>query len=92
MCPANSRTLILASSGLASIGKAAEGAGLADRALRLDPRMTPANLTGVHDAYFMAQQYASTRQRVRDQAGRRWALEYAEYPEAKAMGEFKLSG
>jgi TolB-like protein/class 3 adenylate cyclase/tetratricopeptide (TPR) repeat protein len=60
MCPANSHTLILAASGLASIGKAAEGAGLADRALRLDPRMTPANLTGVHDAYFMAQRYEDT--------------------------------
>jgi TolB-like protein/class 3 adenylate cyclase/tetratricopeptide (TPR) repeat protein len=60
MCPANSHTLILAASGLASIGKAAEGAGLADRALRLDPRMTPANLTGVHDAYYMAQRYEDT--------------------------------
>jgi TolB-like protein/class 3 adenylate cyclase/Tfp pilus assembly protein PilF len=60
MCPANSHTLILAASGLASIGKAAEGAGLADRALRLDPRMTPANLTGVHDAYYMAERYEDT--------------------------------
>jgi TolB-like protein/tetratricopeptide (TPR) repeat protein len=60
MCPANSHALILAASGFASIGKAAEGAGLADRALRLDPRMTPANLTGVHDAYYMAQRYEDT--------------------------------
>jgi TolB-like protein/class 3 adenylate cyclase/tetratricopeptide (TPR) repeat protein len=60
MCPANSHALILAASGLASIGKAEEGAGLADRALRLDPRMTPANLTGVHDAYYMAQRYEDT--------------------------------
>jgi tetratricopeptide (TPR) repeat protein len=60
MCPANSHTLILAASGLAAIGKAEEGANLADRALRLDPRMTPANLTGVHDAYYMAQRYEDT--------------------------------
>jgi tetratricopeptide (TPR) repeat protein len=60
MCPANSHVLILAASGFASIGKAAEGAGLADRALRLDPRMTPANLSGVHDAYYMAQRYGDT--------------------------------
>ena len=60
MCPANSHTLILAAGGLAAIGKAEEGAGLADRALRLDPRMTPANLTGVHDAYYMAQRYEDT--------------------------------
>jgi TolB-like protein/class 3 adenylate cyclase/tetratricopeptide (TPR) repeat protein len=60
MCPANSHVLILAASGFASIGKAAEGAGLADRALRLDPRMTSANLTGVHDAYYMAQRYEDT--------------------------------
>jgi TolB-like protein/Tfp pilus assembly protein PilF len=60
VCPANSHALILAASGLASIGKAEEGAGLADRALRLDPRMTPANLTGVHDAYYMAQRYEDT--------------------------------
>jgi TolB-like protein/class 3 adenylate cyclase/tetratricopeptide (TPR) repeat protein len=60
MCPANSHVLILAASGFASIGKATEGAGLAGRALRLDPRMTPANLTGVHDAYYMAQRYEDT--------------------------------
>jgi TolB-like protein/class 3 adenylate cyclase/tetratricopeptide (TPR) repeat protein len=60
MCPANSHVLILAASGFASIGKAAEGAALADRALRLDPRMTPANLSGVHDAYYMAQRYGDT--------------------------------
>ena len=47
MCPANSHTLILAASGFSYIGKAEEGAGFGDRALRLDPRMTPANLSGV---------------------------------------------
>ncbi len=60
MCPANSHALILAASGFSYIGHTAEGAGLADRALRLDPRMTPANLTGVHDAYYMAQRYEDT--------------------------------
>jgi TolB-like protein/class 3 adenylate cyclase/Tfp pilus assembly protein PilF len=60
MCPANSHALILAAAGFAFIGKAAEGAQLADRALRLDPRMTPANLQGVHDAYYMAQRYEDT--------------------------------
>jgi tetratricopeptide (TPR) repeat protein len=60
MCPANSNPLILAASGLASIGKAAEGASLGDRALRLDPRMTTTNLVGVHDAYYMAKRYEDT--------------------------------
>ena len=60
ICPANSHTLILAASGFSYLGKAVEGAGFADRALRLDPHMTPANLTGVHDAYYMAQRYEDT--------------------------------
>ena len=60
MCPANSHTLILAACGLAAIGKAEEGAGFADRALRLDPRMTPANLSGAKDAYYMARRYEDT--------------------------------
>ncbi len=60
MSPANSHVLILAAAGLAFVGRAEEGAGLADRALRLDPRMTPANLTGVKDAYFMARRYQDT--------------------------------
>jgi hypothetical protein len=44
-------------SGFSYLGRAEEGAGFGDRALRLDPRMTPANLSGVHDAYYMAQRY-----------------------------------
>jgi TolB-like protein/class 3 adenylate cyclase/tetratricopeptide (TPR) repeat protein len=60
MCPANSHVLILAASGFSYLGKAEEGAGFADRALRLDPRMTPANLMGVKDAYFMARRYQDT--------------------------------
>ena len=60
MCPANSHTLILAASGFSFIGKAEEGAGFGDRALRLDPRMTPANLSGVKDAYYMARRYEDT--------------------------------
>jgi hypothetical protein len=60
MSPANSHVLILAAAGLAFVGRAEEGAGLADRALRLDPRMTPANLVGVKDAYFMARRYQDT--------------------------------
>jgi TolB-like protein/class 3 adenylate cyclase/tetratricopeptide (TPR) repeat protein len=60
MCPANSHTLILAASGFSFIGKAEEGAGFADRALRLDPRMTPANLSGAKDAYYMARRYQDT--------------------------------
>jgi adenylate cyclase len=57
MCPANSHVLALAANGLTFIGKADEGAGFGDRALRLDPRMTPANLAGVKDAYFMARRH-----------------------------------
>jgi TolB-like protein/tetratricopeptide (TPR) repeat protein len=60
MCPANSHTLILAASGFSYIGNTDEGAGFANRALRLDPRMTPANLSGVHDAYYMARRYEDT--------------------------------
>ena len=60
MCPANSHTLILAASGFSFLGKAEEGAGFADRALRLDPRMTPANLSGAKDAYYMAGRYEDT--------------------------------
>ena len=37
-----------------------KGAGFGDRALRLDPRMTPANLSGVKDAYYMARRYEDT--------------------------------
>jgi TolB-like protein/Tfp pilus assembly protein PilF len=64
MCPANSHALILAASGFAAIGKAEEGAGFADRALRLDPRMTPANLSGAKDAYYIAQRYEDTIEAV----------------------------
>jgi tetratricopeptide (TPR) repeat protein len=60
MSPANSHVLILAAAGLAYLGKAEEGAVFADRALRLDPRMTPANLTGAKDAYFMARRHEDT--------------------------------
>ena len=60
MCPANSHTLILAASGFSFLGKAEEGAGFADRALRLDPRMTPANLSGAKDAYYIAKRYEDT--------------------------------
>jgi TolB-like protein/class 3 adenylate cyclase/tetratricopeptide (TPR) repeat protein len=60
MCPANSHALVLAAAGLSFMGKAKEGAGFADRALRLDPRMTPANLSGVKDAYYMARRYEDT--------------------------------
>ena len=60
MCPANSHTLVLGAAGLSFMGKAEEGAAFADRALRLDPRMTPANLSGVKDAYYMARRYEDT--------------------------------
>jgi tetratricopeptide (TPR) repeat protein len=60
MCPANSHTLVLAATGFSFLGKAEEGAGFADRALRLDPRMTPANLSGAKDAYYMARRYEDT--------------------------------
>ena len=99
MCPANSHTLILAASGFSFMGKAEEGAGFADRALRLDPRMTPANLSGVKDAYYMARRYEDTidavtrmpeEQRSRDLRGSssppatRGSAETEEAAEAKA--------
>jgi TolB-like protein/class 3 adenylate cyclase/tetratricopeptide (TPR) repeat protein len=60
MCPANSHVLALAATGFSFIGRAEEGASFGDRALRLDPRMTPANLSGVKDAYYMARHYEDT--------------------------------
>jgi TolB-like protein/class 3 adenylate cyclase/Tfp pilus assembly protein PilF len=92
MCPANSHVLILAASGFASIGKAAEGAGLADRALRLDPRMTPANLSGVHDAYYMAQRYGDTidvvmRMPEEQRARSSWVFLTASYARLGSMEE-----
>jgi tetratricopeptide (TPR) repeat protein len=60
MCPANSHTLALAAAGFATLGKAAEGVGFGDRALRLDPRMTPANLSGVKEPYYFARRYEDT--------------------------------
>ena len=58
--PANSHVLILAASGFALIGKPDEAADFGDRSLRLDPRMTPANLLGVKDGYYMDRRYAAT--------------------------------
>jgi TolB-like protein/class 3 adenylate cyclase/Tfp pilus assembly protein PilF len=60
MGPSNVHVLILAASGLALIGKAQEGAEYADRAIKLDPRMTSANLGGAKDAYFVARRYEDT--------------------------------
>jgi TolB-like protein/Tfp pilus assembly protein PilF len=100
MCPANSHTLILAAGGLAAIGKAEEGADIADRALRLDPRMTPANLTGVHDAYYMAERYEDTidvvmRMPEEQRARSSWVFLAASYArlgrtEEAAAAKFKL--
>jgi TolB-like protein/class 3 adenylate cyclase/tetratricopeptide (TPR) repeat protein len=60
MCPGNSHALSMAASGFSYLGRAEEGAVFADRALRLDPRMTPANLMGLKDAYYMARRYQDT--------------------------------
>ena len=60
MSPANSHVAVQVAAGFAYMGLADEGAALADRALRLDPRMTPANLSGIKEAYFMTQRYADT--------------------------------
>jgi TolB-like protein/class 3 adenylate cyclase len=63
MGPGNAHVLAIAATGFAYLGKAAEAAGFADRALRLDPRMTPGNLNGLKDAYYMARRYEGTRSR-----------------------------
>ena len=60
MGPSNVHVVALAAGGLPLIGKAEEAAGYADRAIRLDPRMTAGNLNGCKDAYFMAQRYVDT--------------------------------
>jgi TolB-like protein len=58
--PGNSHVLALAATALGFIGKGIEGADYADRALRLDPRMTAANLSGLKDAYYIARRYEDT--------------------------------
>jgi TolB-like protein/tetratricopeptide (TPR) repeat protein len=60
MGPSNVHVLGLAAGGLPLLGKAEEGAGYADRAIRLDPRMTAGNLNGCKDSYFIAQRYEDT--------------------------------
>jgi TolB-like protein/class 3 adenylate cyclase/tetratricopeptide (TPR) repeat protein len=92
MCPANSHALVLAACGFALIGKAEEGAGFADRALRLDPRMTPANLSGAKDAYYMARRYEDTIDAVmrmpEEQRGRdSWVMLAGSYGQLGRTGE-----
>jgi tetratricopeptide (TPR) repeat protein len=57
LSPSNSHVLATVATVFAYLGKADEGAALSDRTIRLDPRMTPANLNGLKDAYFMARRY-----------------------------------
>ena len=92
MCPANSHALVLAATGFSFIGKAEEGAGFGERALRLDPQMTPANLSGVKDAYYIARRYEDTieavtrmpeEQRSRDS----WVFLTASYARLGRTGE-----
>jgi adenylate cyclase len=92
MCPANSHTLILAATGLTLIGKAEEGASFADRALQLDPRMTPANLSGAKDAYYIAKRYQDTVNAVmrmpEEQRGRdSWVMLVGSYAQLGRTGE-----
>jgi TolB-like protein/tetratricopeptide (TPR) repeat protein len=58
--PSNSHVLATVATGLAYVGQAERGSVYGDRAFLLDPRMTPANLNGIKDAYFMAKRYADT--------------------------------
>ena len=51
--PNNAQVLVVAAAMQAANGMPEEAAELADRALRLDPWMTPENLNCVKDAYFL---------------------------------------
>ncbi len=84
MSPANVHVLVLAASALAYLGKAEEGAEIADHALRLDPRMTPANMNAVKDAYYFAERYedniaAINRMPEESRARDTWLLLAASY-------------
>lgn len=55
--PADGHVLILAANTLPRLGHPEEAAGYADKALRLDPSMAPANLIGIKDAYYFARRF-----------------------------------
>jgi tetratricopeptide (TPR) repeat protein len=55
--PNNAQVLVVAAAMQASNGMPKEAAELADKALRLDPWMTPENLNCVKDAYFLARRF-----------------------------------
>jgi TolB-like protein/class 3 adenylate cyclase/Flp pilus assembly protein TadD len=58
--PANVSALIFASSILATNGKPEEGAALADKVLRIDPRANPGSLNTIKDAYYFARRFQDT--------------------------------
>jgi len=58
--PADSHVLGLAASTLPYLGYPEEAVSYADKALRLDPNMAPANLTSLKDAYYFAQRFEDT--------------------------------
>lgn len=55
--PANAHVLAVTATTLPYLGKPEEGVFLADRALRLDPYMSPASLQALKDPYFFAQKF-----------------------------------
>ncbi len=58
--PANAQVLAVVASMHPWNGNPEEGAQLADRALRLDPWMTTADLNSIKDAYFFARRFEDT--------------------------------
>jgi TolB-like protein/class 3 adenylate cyclase/Tfp pilus assembly protein PilF len=55
--PANVSVLIFAAAGLAADGHPEEGAALADKVLRLDPRASSGTLNTIKDAYFFSRRF-----------------------------------
>jgi tetratricopeptide (TPR) repeat protein len=55
--PNHIHTICVAAAVLGYLGHPEEAAQMADRALRLDPSMTPANLAAMKDAYFWARRF-----------------------------------
>jgi tetratricopeptide (TPR) repeat protein len=55
--PADSSVLHLAATTLPYLGFPEEAAACADKALRLDPNMSPGNLSALKDAYYLARRF-----------------------------------
>jgi TolB-like protein/class 3 adenylate cyclase len=60
LCPANIHVLVEAASALPYAGRVEAAVAAADKAARLDPRMSPITRATLKDAYFFARQFGRT--------------------------------